>query len=92
MMDTSIDQVDVSVYTVPTDSPEADGTIAWDSTTMVLVRITSGTTTGMGWTYGAAACGQVVDSVLAPLITGRNALDIWGSWEAMVKAVGNSAG
>ena len=57
MMDAIIDHVETSVYTVPTDSPEADGTIVWDSTTMVLVRITSGTITGMGWTYGAPACG-----------------------------------
>ena len=91
MMDAIIDHVETSVYTVPTDSPEADGTIVWDSTTMVLVRITSGTITGMGWTYGAPACGQVVSDVLAPIITGRSALDIGGCWEAMVKAVRNSA-
>ncbi len=91
MIDPAIDSIDVSVYTVPTDAPEADGTIAWDSTTMVLVRINSGAVTGMGWTYGAPACGQVVSSVLSPIITGRSALDIGGCWDAMVKAVRNSA-
>ncbi|MET4001946.1 MULTISPECIES: enolase C-terminal domain-like protein [Arthrobacter] len=91
MMDAIIDHIETRVYTVPTDSPEADGTIAWDSTTMVLVRISSGSTTGMGWTYGAPACGQVVSDVLAPIITGRSALDIGGCWEVMVKAVRNSA-
>ena len=91
MMEPAIDSVDASVFTVPTDAPEADGTIAWDSTTMVLVRISSGGTTGMGWTYGAPACGQVVSDVLAPIITGRSALDIGGCWEAMVKAVRNNA-
>lgn len=91
MMDAIIDHVETSVYTVPTNSPEADGTIAWDSTTMVLVRISSGGTTGMGWTYGTPACGQVVSDVLAPIITGRSALDIGSCWGAMVKAVRNSA-
>ncbi|MBG0737950.1 mandelate racemase [Paeniglutamicibacter antarcticus] len=90
MIDPLVDSVDVGVYTIPTDAPEADGTIAWDSTTMILVRITSGDTTGMGWTYGAAACGQVVSGVLSPIITGRSALDIGGCWEAMIKAVRNS--
>ena len=33
-----IDSVEVIAYTVPTDAPEADGTISWDSTTMVVVR------------------------------------------------------
>jgi hypothetical protein len=30
---TTIDGLDVSVYTVPTDGPEGDGTLGWDSTT-----------------------------------------------------------
>ena len=29
-------------YTVPTDQPEADGTLAWDSTTLVLVEVRAG--------------------------------------------------
>jgi hypothetical protein len=38
MGDTLIESVDASVFTVPTDAPEADGTLTWDSTTMVLVQ------------------------------------------------------
>ena len=34
---TEITESNVEVFTVPTDAPEADGTYAWDSTTMVLV-------------------------------------------------------
>ncbi|MDQ2752228.1 MAG: mandelate racemase, partial [Bacteroidota bacterium] len=36
-----IKDLKVSAYTIPTDSPEADGTIEWNSTTMVLVEITA---------------------------------------------------
>ena len=53
--DATIDQVEVSAYTVPTDAPEADGTISWDSTTMVLVRARSDGVEGIGWTYGPTA-------------------------------------
>ena len=42
MGDTLIDSVHASVYTVPTDAPEADGTLAWDSTTMILVQARDG--------------------------------------------------
>ena len=35
---TRIKDIEASVYTVPTDLPEADGTIQWNSTTMVLVE------------------------------------------------------
>ena len=29
--------IDPAVYVIPTDAPEADGTLAWNETTMVLV-------------------------------------------------------
>ena len=36
--DAPVTRVEVAVYKIPTDAPEADGTIAWDSTTMVAVH------------------------------------------------------
>ena len=35
----SIDSVRAQAFEIPTDKPEADGTIAWNSTTLVLVEI-----------------------------------------------------
>lgn len=90
MNDPIIERIEARVYTVPTDGPEADGTFAWDSTTMMLVRAHSGSTVGTGWTYGAAQCGAVVTNTLAPLVIGQSALDIGGRFDAMVKAVRNS--
>jgi L-alanine-DL-glutamate epimerase-like enolase superfamily enzyme len=90
MIDTPIESVDVTVYTVPTDAPEADGTLSWDSTTMVLVQARSGSTVGTGWTYGPAACATMIAGQLAGLVTGRDALDVGGCWDAMVKAVRNA--
>ncbi len=82
--------VQVAAYTVPTDQPEADGTLAWDSTTLVVVTVTAGTTMGTGWTYGPAACAAVVSDLLAPVITGLPAADVGGCWQAMVHAVRNA--
>lgn len=90
MSDYSIEEFEARVYTIPTDEPEADGTIAWDSTTMVLVRVRSGATVGTGWTYGAAECGAFVTNTLAPLLIGHSALDVGGCFEKMVRAVRNS--
>jgi len=89
VIDPPIESVGVSVYTVPTDSPEADGTLAWDSTTMVLARVRAGGVTGLGWTYGHAACAAVVADRLGPVLLGRAALDVAGAWRAMVRAVRN---
>lgn len=89
MTDTPITGLSVSVYTIPTDAPEADGTAAWDSTTMVLVRVRAGGREGLGWTYGPAACAAVVHGTLAGCVIGRDAMDIGGSFAAMLAAVRN---
>ncbi|MEU0484818.1 enolase C-terminal domain-like protein [Streptosporangium sp. NPDC006013] len=89
MIDPPIESVEASVYTVPTDGPEADGTLAWDSTTIVLARVRAAGGTGLGWTYGPAACAAVIGDRLAPAVLGRAALDIAGAWRAMVRAVRN---
>ena len=89
MGDTLIDSVHASVYTVPTDAPEADGTLSWDSTTMTVVQVRAGDACGTGWTYGSPACAAVVAGKLAEIIRGRDALDVSGAFEAMVRAVRN---
>ena len=33
----AIERLDVSAYTVPSDSGKSDGTITWDKTTIVIV-------------------------------------------------------
>ena len=86
----TIDSVEVSAYTVPTDAPEADGTISWDSTTMVLVRARSGDIEGIGWTYGPTACATLISDKIAGLVQGRSAMDVPGSSKAMIKAVRNA--
>jgi len=89
MGDTTIDSAEASVFTVPTDAPEADGTLTWDSTTMVLVQVRAGDVSGIGWTYGSPACATVVADKLAGIVRGRDALDVSGAFEAMVRAVRN---
>jgi L-alanine-DL-glutamate epimerase-like enolase superfamily enzyme len=84
-----IDAVEVAVYTVPTDAPEADGTLSWDSTIVVLVTVRSGPVHGIGWTYGAAACAAIVEDILAGTVIGRDAMDVGSAFGAMVKAIRN---
>ncbi len=88
--DPVVDRLEARCFTVPTEVPEADGTIAWDSTTLVLVTATSGETTGIGWTYGPAACAAVVDDLLAGVVRGTTVWDIPAANEAMVRAVRNA--
>jgi L-alanine-DL-glutamate epimerase-like enolase superfamily enzyme len=87
--DVPVQRVEASAFTVPTDTPEGDGTLAWDSTTLVLVEATGGGRSGIGWTYGPAACVAVVRDRLGPVVAGRSALDVQGSYHAMVPALRN---
>ncbi|MDQ2742867.1 MAG: mandelate racemase [Chloroflexota bacterium] len=84
-----IEQIEVSVYTIPTNGPEADGTFAWDSTTMVLVEASAGGLCGLGYTYADTATGLLIKDTLAALVRGRDAMDVPGCWEAMVHAIRN---
>jgi L-alanine-DL-glutamate epimerase-like enolase superfamily enzyme len=82
-------EITTAVYVIPTDAPEADGTLAWDKTTMVLASARAGTARGIGWTYAAAAAQSVIADVLAAVVIGRSALDVPGAAEAMARAVRN---
>jgi L-alanine-DL-glutamate epimerase-like enolase superfamily enzyme len=85
-----IERVDVTVYTVPTDSPEADGTFAWDSTTMVLVEVHAGGHAGLGWTYAEPAVAALIRDKLAGIVAGRDALDVPAAWAAMTGTLRNA--
>jgi L-alanine-DL-glutamate epimerase-like enolase superfamily enzyme len=89
MVGVGVEKVEASAYTIPTDQPEADGTMHWDSTTLVVVEVAGGGKTGLGYTYS--------DSSIVPLITGKlaekakpfDAMDPPSAWRAMQREVRN---
>jgi L-alanine-DL-glutamate epimerase-like enolase superfamily enzyme len=84
-----VEAVRAAAYTVPTDAPEADGTLAWDSTTIIVVEVQAAGMTGLGWTYGSAACVRIVEDTLRSVVVGRPVLDIGATWSAMVAQLRN---
>jgi L-alanine-DL-glutamate epimerase-like enolase superfamily enzyme len=84
-----IEGLAAAVYVIPTDAPEADGTLTWDKTTMVLVTARAGGQQGIGWTYAAGAAAAVVTDVLAGVVAGRSALDVPAAAEAMARSLRN---
>ena len=75
----AIDAVRVTACTIPTDLPESDGTIEWDKTTIVIVEVDSGSTTGIGYTYADVSTAKLIDTLLAHVVQGRDAMDVSGS-------------
>lgn len=84
-----VERVDVSAYEVPTDAPESDGTLAWTSTTIVVVEVSGGDKTGIGYTYGDPAVATLISGKLAGVVRGRDALSVSGAWAAMVGSIRN---
>jgi L-alanine-DL-glutamate epimerase-like enolase superfamily enzyme len=82
--------VRTSVYRVPTDRPESDGTLEWDATTAIVVELEAGEETGLGYTYGDAAVAAAIDSTLAPLLEGADPLAPPRAWAQMQAAVRNA--
>lgn len=85
----AIEKVRASAFTVPTKSPESDGTLRWDSTTLVLVRVSAGGKTGIGYSYADVAAAQLIENTLAPKVEGMDALATAAAWSTMVHAIRN---
>jgi L-alanine-DL-glutamate epimerase-like enolase superfamily enzyme len=84
-----IKDLKVSAYKIPTATPEADGTIEWNSTTLVLVEINAANKTGIGYTYANEASAVVIDKILKKIIIDANALDIPSLNTKMIAAIRN---
>ncbi|MDQ6890602.1 MAG: mandelate racemase, partial [Bacteroidota bacterium] len=80
----------VSAYKIPTDLPEADGTISWDSTTMIFIEINAGGKTGIGYTYAHEAAAVVIEKTLKQIVVGKNVMNIDAITAALIKAIRNN--
>jgi L-alanine-DL-glutamate epimerase-like enolase superfamily enzyme len=86
----AVDRLEVSAFTIPTDEPESDGTLEWDSTTIVVVEAHAGGEVGLGYTYGPVACAALIEEKLADEARGRDVMAVGVTWEAMGRALRNA--
>jgi L-alanine-DL-glutamate epimerase-like enolase superfamily enzyme len=84
-----VDRVDVLARTIPTDEPESDGTLEWDSTTIVVVEAHAGGEVGLGYTYTHDAAARLIEDKLAPLVRGWDVEDVSGAWHQMGRELRN---
>ena len=90
MSGAKIESLTVSAYTIPTDTPESDGTLRWDSTTILLAEAAGGGKRGLGYTYGDVSTGKLIESKLVEVVQGQNAMHVQASWAAMQRALRNA--
>ncbi len=88
-MEAKITKTHVQAYTVPTDAPEADGTFAWNETTLILVELEAGGKRSLGYTYANTATAKFIQSLLKEQVEGKDAMEHGAILAALRGAVRN---
>lgn len=78
-----IDALEVRAYKIPTATPESDGTLEWNATTLVYVEVNAGGQVGIGFTYADVGTAKLIDSLLRETVVGKDALQIGARWSEM---------
>ncbi len=86
----AVESLRVSAYTVPMEEMESDGTLEWDSTTCVVVEVEGGGERGLGYTYGDVSIATMVESKLAEVVEGTDAMSPPAAWSRMHQAIRNA--
>jgi L-alanine-DL-glutamate epimerase-like enolase superfamily enzyme len=81
----AVERIDVCAYRIPTATDhESNGTLTWDSTSVVVVEVQADRRAGLGYTYGHPAAAQVIESKLASIVEGADALMPERCWAQMM--------
>jgi L-alanine-DL-glutamate epimerase-like enolase superfamily enzyme len=88
-LDAEVDDLTASAFAVPTDEPESDGTLAWDSTTLVVAEVRAAGQIGLGYTYGDAASAGLIASTLSEVVRGADPFATGAIWKRMRDALRN---
>jgi L-alanine-DL-glutamate epimerase-like enolase superfamily enzyme len=91
---TSVESVRARAFQIPTATThESDGTLVWDSTSLVLVEVDADGVTGLGYTYCHPAAAQVVTGKLTSAVEGADALmpeRAWTQMQVQARQLGHS--
>src|SRR5579864_1364726 len=84
-----ITETTANAFTIPTDAPEADGTFAWDSTTLIVVEMKCEKATGFGYTYSHKTAAPLARGLMKKHVEGYGPFDTNARFSAMRKAQRN---
>jgi L-alanine-DL-glutamate epimerase-like enolase superfamily enzyme len=88
-MSSEIQFAAVSAYEIPTDSPESDGTLQWDSTTVVVVEVRCDGATGLGYSYADASAARLIADKLKSRVEGLDPMNVPQAYQTMRRAARN---
>lgn len=85
-----LEDLRVSVFTVPTEEVESDGGLTWDKVSVVWVEVEAGGRTGVGYTYADPAAARLIDGLLREALEEADLFEIPRCFETMARAVRNA--
>jgi L-alanine-DL-glutamate epimerase-like enolase superfamily enzyme len=86
----TVEGLEATAYEIPTEQPESDGTLEWDSTTIVVVEAFNGRERGIGFTYGDRSVATLIESKLADIARGGDAMRPSATWAEMRRELRNA--
>lgn len=89
MPNDKVERLDVLAYTVPTASPESDGTLSWNKTTIVIVEPICRGIKGIGYSYASTSAAFLIRDVLQEAVIGSDPMNIARTWASMARLVRN---
>jgi len=84
-----IAETTATAFTIPTDAPEADGTFAWDATTLIVVEMKCENVTGVGYTYSHKTAASLARELMQKHVEGESPFDTNALFSAVRKAQRN---
>jgi L-alanine-DL-glutamate epimerase-like enolase superfamily enzyme len=79
----------VSSYEIPTATPESDGTLDWDATTLVTCELEWDGSHGFGYTYASVAAASVIEHHLAKVVLAADSSRVAGVFADLGRSVRN---
>lgn len=76
----AIESVDVRAYEIPTPTAEADGTLSWDATVLVICSLCAAGREGIGYSYANRATADVIHRELRSRLLESDALQPRATW------------
>jgi L-alanine-DL-glutamate epimerase-like enolase superfamily enzyme len=82
-------RISAAAYEIPTDALEADGTLEWDRTVLVVIEIEAGGQTGLGYTYADGSIVPLIQGKLSSIISGLSAFEVAAANKALWRSIRN---
>jgi L-alanine-DL-glutamate epimerase-like enolase superfamily enzyme len=85
--------MEVGAYKIRSIFPQSDGTLEWDSTTIIVVELEVDDAKGIGYSYSHESCVAVIRDVLFPIVQGNGfcaGKSVWNDMNIAVRNLGRN--